>query len=326
MRILITGGAGFIATNLAGYLLERYPDYKVFSLATVGSDAARRNITQFLPHPNYTHLEARIEDLPRLGGVLGSGLDVVVNLAAQSHVNAGLSQPSAVVHDNVLNTQTLLEWARDRGVRRFVQVSSSEVYGPIGRGCAVSESARLEPVSTYGASKAGADLLALAFHRSTGMDVIVTRCTNNYGPFQRPDKLIPMIITRALLGQPVPMYGDGNQVRDWLHVSDHCAALDVIMHNGTPGLIYNISSHHVATTRQIITSILRMLQRPWSLVQTVPARPGDADRYSPNCDRLRTELGWRPRVRLEDGLCTTLAWYVQHRDWWEGAAATVTIR
>lgn len=314
MRILLTGGSGFIGTNFMKYIEERYPSYYVTSLAPYHS---KNFINLFASNPNVKYVNASVEKETEIKEVFEQGFDIVVNFAAQSHVDQSIHDPGKFIRTNVVGTQMLLEMARKYEIRRFIQISTAEVYGPIEYERIVSETSYLAPVSPYSASKASSDLIALSYHQTYGMDVVVSRCTNNYGPFQKADKFIPLVITNALQNKPIPLYGDGNHVRDWLHVYDHCSAIDALIHGAKAGSIYNIASNCLSTTKEIIHCILGILDRPHSLIQYVSDRKGDHNRFTLSCEKIKSELFWKPKYSLTEGIQETVAWYQQNSEWWE---------
>ncbi|MDI3281118.1 MAG: dTDP-glucose 4,6-dehydratase, partial [Bacillota bacterium] len=249
--------------------------------------------------------------------VVREGVDVIVNFAAESHVDRSIEEPGVFIRTNVAGTQVLLDAARRYGVPLFVQISTDEVYGSLGPAGAFTEETPLAPNSPYSASKAGADLLVRAYHHTYGLPAIITRCSNNYGPYQFPEKLIPLMITNALADEPLPVYGDGLHVRDWLYVEDHCRALDLVLEKGRPGEVYNIGGAGERTNLEVVRAILRLLGKPESLIRFVKDRPGHDRRYAMDASKIRRELGWAPRYSFEEGLRRTVQWYLEHRRWWE---------
>ena len=241
----------------------------------------------------------------------------VINFAAESHVDRSINSPQNFIHTNVVGTSVLLDAARRHCVRRFIQISTDEVYGSLGLEGRFSESSPIEPSSPYSASKAGADLLALAFHKTYGIEVVITRCSNNYGPYQFPEKLIPLMVLNALRDKPLPVYGDGLNVRDWIHVEDHCAAIFATLLQGKPGEVYNIGADAEMRNIDLVKLILDKLDKPHSLISYVADRLGHDRRYAIDSTKARTELGWKPLHRPEDGICKTVEWYVANKKWWE---------
>lgn len=317
MNILVTGGAGFIGANFVRRLLARGED-RVVNLDLLTYAGNLENLAGLEAHPRYRFARGDVGD----GGLVDSLLaaekiDAVVNFAAESHVDRSLEAPRTFLETNVLGTQTLLDAARAAGVGRFVQVSTDEVYGSLGAEGRFTETSPLAPNSPYAASKAAADLVCRAYHKTFGLPVMVTRCSNNYGPYQFPEKLIPLMIANALEDRPLPVYGDGRNVRDWLHVEDHCAAVELVLREGRPGEVYNVGGENEWPNLEIVKLLLRLLGKPESLIRFVPDRPGHDRRYAIDAGKLRRELGWAPALPFADGIAATVAWYREHRPWWE---------
>jgi dTDP-glucose 4,6-dehydratase len=317
MRILVTGGAGFIGSNLIRLLLGRSAGDHVVNLDLLTYAGNLANLRDVESSARYAFLHGDIADEEVVERAFAGGVDAVVNCAAQTHVDRSIGDPGAFARTNVLGTLVLLEASRRHGVQSFVQVSTDEVYGSLGPVGAFTEESPLQPSSPYSASKAGGDLLALSYHATHGLPVTVTRCSNNYGPFQFPEKIIPLFVTNALQDLPLPLYGDGMNVRDWIHVEDHCSALDAVLRRGRPGAVYNVGAECERTNREVTRLILGELGRPESLVRLVTDRPGHDRRYAIDARKLRQELGWAPRRAFEEGLRQTIHWYRDHRDWWE---------
>ncbi|XOK59483.1 dTDP-glucose 4,6-dehydratase [Paenibacillus elgii] len=322
MRTLfVTGGMGFIGSNFVRYWLQRHPKDRIvnFDLLTYAGQPA--NMADAAGLPNYRFVQGDIADADAVRRVLDEeGVDTVVHFAAESHVDRSIADPQAFVRTNVLGTGCLLEEARRAGVPRFVHISTDEVYGALGEEGVFTETTPLAPNSPYAASKAGSDLLARAYFETYGFPVIITRCSNNYGPYQYPEKLIPTIITRAMRNEPVPVYGDGLHVRDWLYVEDHCAAIDRVLHRGIPGEVYNIGGCNERTNLDIVRTILAELGKPESLIRFVPDRLGHDRRYAIDPAKIASRLGWQPQVPLEEGLKRTVAWYAANEAWWRETA------
>jgi len=314
--ILVTGGAGFIGSNFVRYFLGRHPADRVVNLDKLTYAGNLDSLAEIAGDERHEFVRGNIADRG-LVRRLAARVDAIVNFAAESHVDRSIAGAEVFVRTNVLGTQVLLEAARAAGVPRFVQVSTDEVYGSLGPRGAFTEESPLRPNSPYSASKAGADLLVRAYHHTFGLGAVVTRCSNNYGAYQHPEKLIPSFIIKALAGQPLPVYGDGLAVRDWLHVEDHCRALDLVLDAGRPGEVYNIGGSSERTNLEITTAILARLGKPPSLVRFVPDRPGHDRRYAVDWGKIKRELGWRPERSLEEGLAATVGWYLARRDWWE---------
>jgi dTDP-glucose 4,6-dehydratase len=315
--ILITGGCGFIGSNFIHYMLARYPDYRIINLDILTYCGNLDNLCEVAERPTISFVKGDIADRETVRGILRKGVDAVVNFAAESHVDRSIEDPNIFLRTNVLGTQVLMDEAREAGVSRFVQISTDEVYGSLGASGAFTEDTPLKPNSPYAASKAAADLMARAYIETYGIDAVITRCSNNYGRYQFPEKLIPLMISNALEGRELPVYGDGLNVRDWIYVEDHCEAIDVILHKGVKGEVYNIGGASERTNLEVIKTILHTLGKPESLIRFVKDRPGHDRRYAMDFSKLKKELGWQPRVTFEQGIQQTIAWYVEHRPWWE---------
>ena len=328
MRILVTGGAGFIGSEFVRSLLgsvdsasERSgpgvsgPDVAVTVLDKLTYSGVEANLAPVADHPGYAFVRGDICDADLVDQVM-PGHDAVVHFAAESHVDRSIAGAGPFVTTNVLGTQVLLDAARKHGVGRFVHVSTDEVYGSIAEG-SWTEEWPLAPNSPYSASKAASDLLALAYHRTHAMDVVVTRCSNNYGHHQFPEKLIPLFTTNLIDGRTVPLYGDGGNIRDWLHVSDHCRGIELALLKGRAGQVYNIGGGTEVTNRELTGLLLEAAGAGWDRVVPVQDRKGHDRRYSLDISKISEELGYAPRVRFEDGLAATVAWYRDNRSWWE---------
>ena len=315
-KILVTGGAGFIGSDLVRLILDEEPEARVLVYDLLTYAGNLDNLKGSLDNPRLEFIKGSICDRDAVGQVLGSGgISHVINLAAESHVDRSILGPRGFAETNVLGTVVLLEAARDAGVKRFVQVSTDEVYGSLGPEGSFSEDSPLAPSSPYSASKAAADHFVEAFGRTFDMPVLITRCSNNYGPFQFPEKLIPLMILNALNDEPLPIYGDGLQVRDWIHVRDHARALLAVLKEGDPGTIYNIGGGNERTNLDVVGSVLQVLDKPESLIRHIEDRPGHDRRYSMNTARLQAELGWQAQMPFEDGIEKTVQWYVDNRAW-----------
>ena len=315
-RILVTGGCGFIGANLVRHLLGEQPRLEVVNLDALTYAGNLDNLAGITESSRYHFVHGRVEDEACSREAL-DGVDAVVHLAAESHVDRSILGPQVFITTNVLGTQVLLDAALSLGVKRFLHVSTDEVYGPTPPGTQFGEGAAFHPSSPYAASKAAGDLMALAYARTYGLDVVVTRCSNNYGPYQLPEKLIPLTIVNALEEQAIPVYGDGQQARDWIHVEDHCRALVAVLAGGAPGSAYNVASGQSLPNLDLVRFVLDDLGRPRSLVRHVEDRPAHDRRYALDAGRLTRELGWRPRRSLEEGLRETVQWYRDNRPWWE---------
>ena len=316
MRILVTGGAGFIGANFVQFVLGEHPEDEVvtFDLLTYAGNLA--NLEPVMADRRHRFVRGDIAD-PQAVAAVASGVDAIVHFAAESHVDRSITDASDFLRTNVVGTQVLLDAARAASVRRFVQVSTDEVYGSLGATGAFTEESPLRPNSPYAASKASADLLVRAAHRTHGFDAVITRCSNNYGPYQFPEKLIPLFVTNALADEPLPLYGDGCQVRDWIHVADHCRALDLVLRRGRAGDVYNIGGGNERRNVDVAHLILEALGKPASLLRSIDDRLGHDRRYAIDAAKIRGELGWEPREPFATGLAATLAWYRDNRPWWE---------
>ena len=316
--VLVTGGAGFIGSNLVRYLRRERPGWTVVNLDKLTYAGNLESLADLRNDGGHLFVRGDIANADLVEHLCEQHeVDAILNLAAESHVDRSILGPGIFVETNVSGTQVLLEAARRAGVKRFVQVSTDEVYGSLGAEGRFSEASSLRPSSPYSASKTAADLLALAYHHTFGLDVIVTRASNNYGPYQFPEKLIPLMIANALDGKKLPVYGDGMQVRDWIHVEDHCAALLAALERGKAGEVYNVGSDNEWPNLQIVQQLLRILGKPESMIEYVKDRPGHDRRYAIEARKARSELGWAPRIPFADGLQRTVDWYVANRTWWD---------
>ena len=315
MKLLVTGGAGFIGSNFVHYVLKEHPDWEITNLDKLTYAGNLENLKDIQDQPGYHFVKGDIADRKLVDKLLSQGFDVIVNFAAESHVDRSILDASPFIETNVKGTQVLLEGAKKHGIQRFIQVSTDEVYGSIDSGRFTEESP-LSPNSPYSASKTAADLLCRAYFKTHHVPAIVTRCTNNLGPYQFPEKLIPLAVTNALEDKPVPVYGDGLNIRDWIFVTDHCRALDVVIQKGKPGEIYNIGSGNEKTNLELIRRLLELLDKPQSLIQFVTDRPAHDRRYALDCARIATELGWKPAYSFEKALSATVDWYLKNESWW----------
>lgn len=323
MNLLVTGGCGFIGSHFVRYWLERYRDDTVVNLDALTYSGNLANVEDLADNPNYAFVRGSICDRDLVERLCNDrSIDVIVNFAAHTHVDRSILDARPFVETNVVGTQVLLDVARSCQVGRFVQISTDEVYGALPpTDPPVDEAACLAPNSPYAASKAAADLLIRAYWRTHGVPVVITRCTNNYGPYQFPEKLIPLMIINALEDRPLPVYGDGRQVRDWIHVLDHCEAVDLILRHGRCGEIYNVSASDERTNIEVVERILDHLGKPRSLIHFVEDRPAHDRRYALDARRLREELGWSPRRDFQTGLAETIDWYVENRAWWQAVTS-----
>ncbi len=313
MRIVVTGGAGFIGSNFVRYMLDRHADTEIVVLDKLTYAGNTANLEDVVDDARYTFVRGDICDAAVVRAAL-DGADAVVNFAAETHVDRSISHPQDFIRTDVLGTHTLLEAVRQLGIGRYVQISTDEVYGSIAQG-SFTEGSPLSPSSPYSASKAGADLVVLSYVATYGTPALITRSTNNYGPNQYPEKVVPLFVTNALDGLPLPVYGDGLNVRDWLYVEDNCAGIDLVLRDGEPGHVYNIGGGHEVANIDLTRQILRLLGKGEALIRWVDDRPGHDRRYSVDCSKLRA-LGWAPRTAFDEGLARTVEWYRTHDEWW----------
>ncbi len=314
MKLLVTGGAGFIGSCFIRYMLNKYPDYKILNLDALTYAGNLENLDDVKDNPNYDFVKGNICNT-ELVSMIMDNVDVVVNFAAESHVDRSIRGPEIFVETNIKGTLNLLQCAKQSNVQRYIQISTDEVYGSLGKTGYFTEDTPLSPNSPYSASKAGADLLVRSYYETYGMPVIITRCSNNYGPYQYPEKLIPLFIAQLLKGEKVPVYGDGLNVRDWLYVYDHCSAIDTVLHNGKVGEVYNIGGNNEKSNLEITRLILKALDKSEDYIQYVKDRLGHDKRYAICSDKIQTELGWHPSVTFEEGLNHTIDWYLHNQDW-----------
>lgn len=313
-KIMVTGGCGFIGCNFVRLLLNEYSDIHVVNLDALTYAGSAENLKDVADDPRYSFVHGDVCD-PEAVHKAMKGADAVVHFAAESHVDRSIEGPSVFIRTNVVGTQVMLDAALKESPSVFVQISTDEVYGSLGPEGLFTESSPLSPNSPYSASKAGADLLALAYHHTYGLPVVVTRCSNNYGPYQFPEKLIPLFINNAMRDIPVPLYGDGLNVRDWIHVMDHCRAVDMVMRGGKTGGVYNIGGSSERRNIEITKIILGALGKPDGLIKYVDDRLGHDRRYAIDSSRIQDELGWKPRYAFEDGIRDTINWYLEHQGW-----------
>ncbi len=317
MKIIVTGGCGFIGSNFIHYMLGRYPNYDIINVDALTYAGNRENLREIDHYPNYTFVKGDITDRQMIGWLFRQGVDVVVNFAAESHVDRSILEPDVFLKTNVMGTQVLLDAAKQYEVKRFIQVSTDEVYGSLGETGLFTEESPLLPNSPYSASKAGADLLVRVYHETYGLPVNITRCSNNYGRYQFPEKLIPLMIIKAINNQAMPLYGDGLNIRDWLYIEDHCSAIDLVLHKGVIGEIYNIGGNNERTNIEIAKFILRELGKPESLITYVSDRPGHDRRYGIDATKIEKDLGWHPKYIFETSMKNTVNWYLQNEQWWK---------
>ncbi len=317
-NILVTGGAGFIGSNFIQYMLAAHPDYTIVNFDKLTYAGNLENLQAVEHHPGYHFVKGDICSREEVERVFDEyAIDTVVHLAAESHVDRSIMGPMQFVQTNVIGTNIVLEVARARGCEKFIHVSTDEVYGSLGSAGKFTEETPYHPNSPYSASKAAADHIVNAYYHTFGMPVIITNCSNNYGPYQFPEKLIPLMIANALNDKPLPVYGDGLNVRDWLHVKDHCIALDRVLHRGRNGEKYNIGGNNEKANIDIVRQILRYLGKSESLINFVKDRAGHDRRYAIDASKITTELGWEPSYTFERGISETVDWYVANRKWWE---------
>ncbi|KGG79802.1 spore coat protein [Caloranaerobacter azorensis H53214] len=317
-KILVTGGAGFIGSNFIRYMLNKYEDYKIINLDLLTYAGNLENLKDVEDNPNYEFIKGDIADRGLVNALFEKyNFDYVINFAAESHVDRSIEDPGIFVKTNIMGTQVLLDAAKKYGVEKYLQVSTDEVYGALGPTGMFTEKTPLAPNSPYSASKASADLLVRAYYKTFGLPVNITRCSNNYGPYQFPEKLIPLMIANALEDKNLPVYGDGLQVRDWLHVKDHCSAIDTVLHKGKIGEVYNVGGNNEKKNIEIVKLILEKLGKPESLIKYVKDRPGHDRRYAIDNTKITTELGWEPSYTFEQGMEETIQWYLDNRDWWQ---------
>lgn len=314
-RVLVTGGCGFIGSNFVRHMLARYP-YEIINFDKLTYAGNLENLKDLEGDPRYTFVRGDIADRNDVESLFSREIDLVVNFAAESHVDRSILDPDAFVKTNISGTFCLLEQARQKGVKRFLQISTDEVYGSLGKEGKFTEETPLSPNSPYSASKTSADLLAMAYYRTYGTPVVITRCSNNYGPYQFPEKLIPLIITNALADKELPVYGDGMNIRDWIHVSDHCEAIDQVLHKGDLGNIYNIGGENEKANIEIVKLILTILGKPESLIRYVTDRPGHDRRYAIDSAKIKRTLGFSPATSFEKGMEETVKWYLSNESWW----------
>jgi dTDP-glucose 4,6-dehydratase len=313
--VLVTGGCGFIGSNFIRYLLAADPNVRIINFDKLTYAGNLANLADLADEPRLSFARVDIADRAALAEACPSGVDAIIHFAAESHVDRSLHDASPFIRTNVQGTLELLELAKARGIGRFVQVSTDEVYGSLGPSGAFTETSPLAPNSPYAVSKAAGDLLVRSYVHTYGLNAVITRCSNNYGPYQFPEKLLPLFICNLMADQPVPLYGDGQQVRDWIHVLDHCRALELIWRRGRAGEIYNIGGESERTNLDMTRLLLYTLGKPESLIRYVADRPGHDRRYAIDCSKLKRELGWRPLISLEQGLADTVRWYQEHQDW-----------
>lgn len=321
MKVLITGAAGFIGSNFVFHMRKAHPDYNLIALDSLTYAGNLETLAPVMEDAHFTFVRCDITDREGVRKVFEEHHpDVVVNFAAESHVDRSIEDPGIFLRTNILGTQVLMDASREYGIQRFHQVGTDEVYGdlPLDRpDLFFTEDLPLQASSPYSASKASADLLAMAYHRTYGLPVTISRCSNNYGPYQFPEKLIPLMIANALADKPLPVYGTGENVRDWLYVEDHCRAIDMILENGRVGEVYNIGGHNERSNLDVVKTILHQLGKPESLITFVGDRKGHDLRYAIDPSKIHGELGWLPETKFDDGIRQTIDWYLNNEKWWK---------
>ena len=321
MTVLVTGGAGFIGSNFVYHMLKKYPDYKIICVDCLTYAGNLSTLEKALENPNFIFLKTDICDREEIYKIFDEHKpDIVVNFAAESHVDRSIENPEVFLKTNILGTQVLMDACRKYGITRYHQVSTDEVYGdlPLDRpDMFFTEETPLHTSSPYSASKASADLLVLAYYRTYNLPITISRCSNNYGPYHFPEKLIPLMIANALADKPLPVYGKGENVRDWLYVEDHCEAIDLIIHKGKAGEVYNVGGHNEMKNIDIVKLICKKLDKPESLITFVTDRKGHDLRYAIDPAKISKELGWLPKTKFSDGIEKTIKWYLNNKQWWE---------
>lgn len=321
MNIIVTGGAGFIGANFVYYELEKHPEDRIICLDALTYAGNLETLEDAMKNPNFRFVKGDIADRDFVYQLFEEEKpDIVVNFAAESHVDRSIENPEIFLKTNIMGTQVLMDACRKYGIKRYHQVSTDEVYGdlPLEQpDLFFTEETPIHTSSPYSSSKAGADLLVLAYYRTFKLPVSITRCSNNYGPYHFPEKLIPLMISRALADEPLPVYGKGENVRDWLYVKDHCSAIDLVMRNGRVGEVYNVGGHNERTNLEVVKTILKQLGKPESLITYVTDRPGHDMRYAIDPTKIHTELGWLPETKFDDGIKATINWYLENESWWK---------
>ena len=317
MKLFVTGGAGFIGSNFVHYILEKYPEDQVINLDLLTYAGNIHNLDDVKDNPNHIFVQGNINNRELVRHLVKTyGITHFVNFAAESHVDRSILNPEIFVETNIQGTLALLNVAKEMGIEKYLQVSTDEVYGSLGAEGYFTEETPLAPNSPYSASKTGADLLVRSYYETYGINVNITRCSNNYGPYHFPEKLIPLMITNAMDEKQLPIYGDGENIRDWLHVKDHCQAIDLVLRKGRKGEVYNIGGHNERTNNQIVDIIIEQLGVSRDLITYVDDRLGHDKRYAIDPTKLETELGWKPEYTFDTGILETIEWYLNNEDWW----------
>lgn len=327
MNILVTGGAGFIGSNFIHYMLEKHPDDNLINLDLLTYAGNIHNLDDVKDNPHYHFVKGNIVNRELVTHLVHEfNIDHIVNFAAESHVDRSILHPEVFVETNVQGTLALLDVAKREGVEKFLQVSTDEVYGTLGATGYFTEESPLQPNSPYSASKASADMLVRAYYETYGMNVNITRCSNNYGPYQFPEKLIPLMTSNGMEGKDLPIYGNGKNIRDWLYVSDHCQAIDLVLRDGKPGEIYNVGGHNERTNNEIVHLIVDNLGISEDHIKYVKDRLGHDKRYAIDPTKIETELGWKPEYTFDTGIVKTIDWYKNNEDWWQPLKAKAALK
>ncbi len=314
---MVTGGAGFIGTNFIKHIINKQPLWEVINVDKLTYAGNLENLIDINEQAKYCFYHGDIADQNFMEPIFQQGIDVLINFAAESHVDRSIQDAGPFIQTNIMGTHILLELAKSYGLKKFVQVSTDEVYGSLASKGAFSEDFLLCPNSPYSASKASADLLCRSYHATYGLPVLITRCSNNFGPYQFPEKFIPLIISNAFEGKIIPVYGDGSNVRDWIYVNDHCRALELVILRGLNGEIYNIGGNNELSNIELTKKILNLLDKPQTLIKFAKDRPGHDKRYAIDSTKATRELGWQPAYSFDDALINTVNWYLKHQDWWK---------
>lgn len=324
MKLLVTGGAGFIGSHFVRYMIQKYPQYRIYNLDALTYAGNKSNIIDLENDVNHRFIHGNICDSSLIHDLMKEGIEAVIHFAAESHVDRSIQSTRSFIQTNIQGAYTLLETVKQYSIQKFIQISTDEVYGSLGKEDFFTETSPLSPNNPYAASKASADLLILSYYKTYGLPMNITRCSNNYGPFQYPEKLIPLMMIHAMENKSLPLYGDGLYIRDWLHVVDHCAAIDLVLHKGKIGEVYNIGGNNEWTNLELVKEILHLLDKPESLIQFVHDRPGHDRRYATDSAKLQRELGWFPVHPFKEGLAETVEWYRQNQEWWQGIVGANT--
>jgi dTDP-glucose 4,6-dehydratase len=315
--ILVTGGAGFIGSNFIRYIIKKYKDYKIINLDALTYAGNLDNLKDVNNNQNYSFIKGDISDRELVDRIMKNGIDYIINFAAESHVDKSIENSNIFIKTNVMGTQILLDVARKYNVKKYIQISTDEVYGSLGDKGYFTEKTPIAPNNPYSASKASADLMVKAYYETYNLPINITRCSNNYGAYQYPEKLIPLMIFYAYENKPLPVYGNGLNIRDWIHVEDHCTAIDSVLHNGQVGEIYNIGANNEKTNLDVVKIILNELGKDHKLISYVDDRLGHDYRYAIDATKIKTELNWEPTYNFKDGISKTINWYLNNKEWWE---------